>query len=314
MRLALAIAVAAACGKGGDEQQPPPAAPREDAGVSLLPERFAIRSVEVKIVDPSNSPARELHPRELAQRLGATLAESDWFLGDGEDVAGRFDARPAVVAVTIGYSEVPEGTDGRPGVIAAVEARVEPRDGRSSLAPAMNVLAEQTYDRADAARVAGILADHVERVVADAAGGLIAKEEIRLGPPDAALRALDAPDLDLRTWALTIIGHRKLTAAFDAVVGKLGSAQSEERDAALGALIALGDRRAVPAIARMADFQDYAGVRRVIDAVAGLGGDEARDYLEFVASGHPDESIRQQAADALRRLERRADREARAGK
>ena len=40
----------------------------------------------------------------------------------------------------------------------------------------------------------------------------------------------------------------------------------------------------------------------VVDAVAALGGDDARTYLEFIASGHPDDAIRARATAGLTAL------------
>jgi hypothetical protein len=46
---------------------------------------------------------------------------------------------------------------------------------------------------------------------------------------------------------------------------------------------------------------------KILEAIAALGGDEARDYLGFVAESHDDEDIRALAADARRRLQQRTD-------
>jgi len=40
-------------------------------------------------------------------------------------------------------------------------------------------------------------------------------------------------------------------------------------------------------------------MRKILDAIATLGGGEARDYLSFVAETHDDEEIRTMAAEAL---------------
>ena len=45
-------------------------------------------------------------------------------------------------------------------------------------------------------------------------------------------------------------------------------------------------------------------MRKIIEAIATLGGDEALDYLSFVAAIHDDEEIRALAAAAKQRLER----------
>ena len=64
------------------------------------------------------------------------------------------------------------------------------------------------------------------------------------------------------------------------------------RDAALGALIALGDRRAVTALTRSRSLRDRREMRKIIEAVSILGGQEADDYLSFVAASHDDDDIR----------------------
>ena len=81
------------------------------------------------------------------------------------------------------------------------------------------------------------------------------------------------------------------------------------RDRALGALASIGDPRAVHPLTEMAKFQDLTDVPKVLDALATIGGPEARSYIEFVASGHESPEIRELAKQALGHLERReADR------
>lgn len=307
MRFHLALCVVAlGCGsKGdGDKQARPVAEPVFDAASSKAPERTVVTSVEIKVVDPSSGSAREIYPRELAAKFGATLADSPWYVSDEADAVG-FTPRRAIVEVLVGYSIVEEGSDGTPAVIAVIEATVQFQDGVASLRPQMNILAERGFTNKERRNLDGIVAEHVERAAADAAAALIVKEKIRVGPPDAAIAALSSPDLDLRTWALAVIGDRKLSQAFDQVVARLRSEREEERDAAIGALLSLRDPRAVGSLTRLAEFGDHGLMRRVIDAVGSLGGDEALDYLEFVASGHPDDDIKQQASDALRRLKKK---------
>jgi hypothetical protein len=49
-------------------------------------------------------------------------------------------------------------------------------------------------------------------------------------------------------------------------------------------------------------------MRRILDALAALGGDDAQSYLELVSSGHEDPRIRALAAAALERMQRKATR------
>lgn len=78
------------------------------------------------------------------------------------------------------------------------------------------------------------------------------------------------------------------------------------RDSAIGALIEIGDRAAVRPLLDSVTFLDSAEMGKVMEAVATLGGDEARSYLRFVAGSHPEPKIRDEASAALKRLERRA--------
>jgi hypothetical protein len=45
---------------------------------------------------------------------------------------------------------------------------------------------------------------------------------------------------------------------------------------------------------------------KILDAIASIGGDEARDYLAFVAQSHDDQEIRDVAKAASERLQRAA--------
>jgi hypothetical protein len=54
-------------------------------------------------------------------------------------------------------------------------------------------------------------------------------------------------------------------------------------------------------------MRDRREMRKILDAIAMLGGQEAAEYLSFVADAHEDEEIRQMAKQALERLKRHAD-------
>jgi hypothetical protein len=77
------------------------------------------------------------------------------------------------------------------------------------------------------------------------------------------------------------------------------------RDAALGALIQIGDRRAVTALTKSRSMRDRREMRKILEAISTLGGEEAFEYLSFVAASHDDEEIRSLASAAKTRLERR---------
>ena len=80
------------------------------------------------------------------------------------------------------------------------------------------------------------------------------------------------------------------------------------RDAALGALIAMRERRAVRELTQSRSLRDRREMRKIIEAISILGGQEADEYLSFIAATHDDDEIRAEAAAARARLQRRASR------
>jgi HEAT repeat protein len=98
-----------------------------------------------------------------------------------------------------------------------------------------------------------------------------------------------------------------VTSEAPALLKLLEDPEEVVRDAALGALVELRDRRAVSVLAEGRSMRDRREMRKILDAIALLGGDEAADYLAFVADGHEDPEIRALAVSARQRLGRRGD-------
>lgn len=154
---------------------------------------------------------------------------------------------------------------------------------------------------------------HVERAVDDVVDGLGRLVRLRLGGSEERLAALRSDDAELRREAARVVGERKERAAVPVLLPMLKDERPEYRDLALGALIEIGDPAAARPIAEMARLGDAAQVPRIIDAMASLGGGEARAYLEFVISAHDDEEMRSLARAALVRLDAREGRGGAAG-
>jgi HEAT repeat protein len=91
------------------------------------------------------------------------------------------------------------------------------------------------------------------------------------------------------------------------ILGLLADEDEAVRDAALGALVEMRERSAVKALAESRPMRDVREMRKVLDAIATLGGREAMDYLAFVAETHDEEDIRAMAKEALERLKRRSE-------
>jgi HEAT repeat protein len=143
------------------------------------------------------------------------------------------------------------------------------------------------------------------RIAADLIDGFAARRRLHDGPPAAVHAALMGDGGELREEAIHAAAERKLSDEGPVLLKLLDDSDERTRDAALGALIALGDRRAVTALTRSRSLRDRREMRKIIEAVAILGGQEADDYLSFVAASHDDDDIRAAAAAARERMLRR---------
>lgn len=263
---------------------------------------IVLDGIAVETVDPDRP--IELYPQLLAKQLGVQLTESDQFAGTPAQVPPGRAPRPAQLELIISYYLAPE-PDGKTGVAVAVEARAHWRDGRGGLAPHDQIVGRRILDQRDASRVPGVVAGLVGELVSEVGKGLIAKERLRAGADREVLAALRRPEPHLTAWALELAAHRRLSAALELAIGHLRSNDSEVRGAAIATLVALGDRRAVAPLTHLAQFHDHELLRTVLEALTAIGGAEALEYLEFVASGHPDDDIKRRAQEGIARIHKR---------
>jgi hypothetical protein len=145
----------------------------------------------------------------------------------------------------------------------------------------------------------------VLRVAGDLVDGFASRRRLEEGPASAVHAALIADGGGLREEAIRVVGERQLRDEAPTLLALLADPDEPTRDAALGALIALGDRRAVTELTRTRSLRDRHEMRKIIEAISILGGQEAEDYLSFVAATHDDDEIRAAAAAARSRLGRR---------
>lgn len=280
----------------------------EDAGsaqaVVRAPERVVLARVVAKTVDPKQP--RELHPRLLAQAIGKQLTDSEWFYSPGDTVPAKFRVRLGELQVLITYDVMRDPKTKQRSVMVAVEAEVVWAKEGEALPLRDKVLFERTLEPGSHEDLDGLMATQAALAVEAAGEGLLAKEEVRAGPDASVAKVLENPEQnpELTLWALEVVRSQKRSALFDDVVALLDAKNPDVRETAVGVLLALGDPRAVPYLTEKAEMGDRLHLFAVIEAVSTLGGEEAVDFLEFLASGHPDAEVRQRAKDGLERLER----------
>lgn len=257
---------------------------------------------------------------EAAERAGAAPQPGDYALHLGlrvmqvtptADSEGRGLLRVAAVGRLAprlrGPSLAQSEADGKAGGESAGSAQLPPRQIDHA------AVVEKTYTGAapDAATWAA-----QARKAAERAGYGLGSQLVLIGEPSARLIAQlgdKGADVELRALSAELLGERKDAAVLPALVAVLkdGTAGMELRDAVMGALVRIGDRKAVRPIIDAVAFADRFEMGKLLEAVAALGGDEARSYLTFVKKSHPEPSLREEAGVALQHLEQR---EARAQK
>lgn len=279
---------------------PSPVTPAPSSG---RPERTVLTAVGIKSIDPEHGPeAVDLMPEQLGKEVGRALTATELFDRRIEDVPPTHQAREARLDATISYDVIERGADAV--LVCAVEAQLVWVDGLGGLEIKENVLAERPLSPRERIKLPpGLVADHAANALRLAASGIVAKEELRTASAESIVSALGADDPDAVAWALAIVGERRMTEAFDMVVAALDAKAADVRDAAIGALVALGDPRAVQPLAKLAEFSDHDRMRMVIEAVSAIGGRDAIEYLEFIASGHPDDDIKQRAEAGISRIQ-----------
>jgi hypothetical protein len=240
-----------------------------------------------------------------------------------EEIA-RLQREAGVYTVALGSPPVPTRAEAfRQRVDVEVEEDV--RDGQGVARAALRVVIERVDGPPDAPRleavgggekpypleapdVGAVFTGLVKQVVGDVMRGLLQRERLRHSDASAVMAALASGDPETRLAAVTAAAERRERQAVTALIERLNDADDTIRDRALGALVEIGDQRAVGPLTKQTKFRDLDGMRKVVDAVASLGGDEARSYLEFVASGHEEREIREMAREALDRMQRKAAR------
>jgi hypothetical protein len=307
-RLALiALVLGAACGKHASEPATGSASaapPIDAAPVAAAPDAagpptgpIVIDRVSVRTDDAV------LDANTLAGALRDSMLNTDAFVG--ADHAGA----PAKVEVTLAATvrAADAGKHQPPVAVVAAEVDLHWLSGIASVdepAPHAHLAIERALAGAAAAHPDDAVRALATDVMTAAGRDLAAREHERLLPVTALGPLLASADEQQVTWALDLAGAHKARALVKDIT-PLVKRPPPVRDAAIAALVAIGDPSAVSAIAGAVDFDDREQLTTAIEAAIALGGPDADDFLEMIATGHHDSDLASRAKEGLERIARR---------
>jgi hypothetical protein len=307
--LGAAIALPGACKRSAPPADPaatggPPATPAEAPRRRTQVPRLGAVSVEDFTPPPERPKGVDLDLPALEARITQRLAEAGIF-GRRAGDAGA-EGPTARVRVELALEVVIADKKGAARTVVRLRIDARPSD---LVDPHWNedvrVAAEHLFDVRKTPDRRPVFDTLVTRVLDDLLGTYIGRQQLWVGDPAHVRAALGADAGELRMEAIRAVAERRLAEEVPTLLRLLDAPDEPLRDAALGALVELRERQAVAVLTRQRDVRDRREMRKILDAIATIGGPEAKDYLAFIADGHEDEEIRKIAADARKRLERR---------
>jgi hypothetical protein len=244
----------------------------------------------------------------LETNVRKSLADAGLFRTASGDAGSPARAR---VRIEVGLEEV--AAEGKAAARAAVRMRIDTRPSEVAADhwnEDVQAGSEHVYELKGAAPVdrRELYGKLVAGTVSDLVAAYVTRQRLWTDDGTTARSALTKADAgEMRLEAIRVIGERKLSSAAPELLKLLEDEDENVRDAALGALVGLRDRRAVSVLAGQRSMRDRREMRKILDAIAVLGGPEAAEYLGFVADGHDDPEIRAIATQAKERMQRRED-------
>lgn len=151
------------------------------------------------------------------------------------------------------------------------------------------------------------------REALDAALGEVVREargliDLAAQKDDAVAERLGSSDEAVARAAVRILARRHDRRALAPLVARLDTDDLTTIRETMGLLTELGHPDAVPALIDASRAKDNVVQREIVFALGAIGGDEARAYLDVVATGHDDPLVRASAEQAIRELDERKNR------
>jgi hypothetical protein len=266
---------------------------------SIAPaERPSLAEVTVRPIAPIH-----LHGKEIRLDDTVLAAKAKKILEDAEVFAVPEANRPSArVSLEVELVSAVESSDPEIGARVHLRVAIHPSTAPARFAEDVDAMGQAPLAQAEMDEAGDVFQRLAERTVADLLQAYVARQKLWDGGEQQIAAALASTENDLRVEAMRIVAARSLRGEIPAVLRLLSDDDENVRDAALGTLVALRERSAVKVLAKSRPMRDTREMRKILDAIAMLGGREAQDYLSFVAETHDDEEIRAMAKAALARL------------
>jgi hypothetical protein len=150
-----------------------------------------------------------------------------------------------------------------------------------------------------------VFAAALEVAMHEAARDLRDQIDARRKTDEQLITDLSSTETRTRGNAIAILGERRTAVAVTPLIGRLSDPDPDLAQRAVGALISIGDRRAVTSLIESTHRRRPEDIGPILYAIGSLGGPEAEAYLFTLESGAPDEQVRRAArgayADLLRK-------------
>ncbi|PID38046.1 MAG: hypothetical protein CSA65_00740 [Proteobacteria bacterium] len=280
----LAVAGASGCKRGAKRQ-----------AEAIAGQPVKLQAVTVSVRTPPSARVQGINQKTARSRVEKAIGEAPWVSLDSsskgatlavELAAGlrrtRAEAEEFVAIVTVRAPGVVKGQALEASTVAPLREKGKPVPRPSE----------------------ALRRRHIWRTLDHALASWLHQAKLVGADEEALVAALGDHDPDRLLSAIEISALRKSNAAVPALIGLLSHKERRLADRSIGALVIIGDRRAVKPLTKLAKFEDSGRVAQVIDAIGSLGGEEAKAFLEFVADGHRNPTVRDMARQALARMTR----------
>jgi hypothetical protein len=281
----------------------------------LRDDKEYIERVEVTGATVADNGVLGLTADQVDQTLRALLRADPHFVLLSGDQRAPDKHPPVRLSLELAFTREAQ-KDGRAGTFAEVGASIAIRRRINDVYIHYEVMGlGEVLEPTDAPTVR---ARAMQQALRTAVGQAVASTALQLAALEKSdkelLKDVTSPDGRVREFAIRTLSDRKNPGVAEALLEKLKGDDPDEIRRAMGALVELKERRAVPLLIELARGKDMGFLRDILFALAEIGGEEAQAYLFTVAQGHDQPAIREAAQQALDELSARSQRTARDGR